>query len=581
MKFVTPLLLLFFGLFFSTLSAQVSGPDFRCILNDTLVWTNTPIGCGPFEATEIYVATNFDGPYTLLAELTDSNTDRFFDSNPGGQLRFYFLRYRFNCPGQTANNSDTLDNRIPLPPSATWVSVEDNNAVIHWTASNSPEVNGYLIYRREPQGLMFIGQVSGAETLSFIDNNFSMGGANSESYRVTSIDDCGNNSLFGPEVTTAQFSISGGDGCTSSITLTPEGEEMAAATLPYVGWNLFVSINGGPFELQENAGPSVEDFIYNEANDGETLCFYAEGLLQGEENRVVRTPIACQDVNITQPVRTFPLFGAGFDASGNLIHDFGWDETAETATLVAQLTDVNGVLSTITLPHNVLTGPEATASISPNDLPSLEPFSMSLRAEDVCANVVITNTVTPVFLTGQISQSGSNNLSWTAFANELTEDVNYSLVRRGLDGSRMVVYTGLEQSFTDEVGVIDPNLAQSCYQIETTVRFADGSERIYLSREICLEQQPTVYLPNVFSPVANSLENRTFCPGFSRRPTGLYQLDIYDRWGGRVFTTQDPLDCWDGSWRGQAANTGVYLYVLRMEQGGQVIEEKGDVTLLW
>ncbi|MEL6274606.1 MAG: gliding motility-associated C-terminal domain-containing protein [Bacteroidota bacterium] len=580
MKLVTPLLFLFVGLLPNLLGAQIGSPDFRCILNDTLVWTNMPVGCGPFEATEVYVATTPDGPYTLLAELTDITTERYFDVNPGGELRFYFLRYRFDCPGQTASNSDTLDNRIPLPPSATWVSVEDNTVVVHWTPSSSPEVSGYLIYRREPQGLIVIGQVSGAGTVTYVDNSFSEQ-PDAESYRVTSIDDCGNNSLFGPEVTTAQLDIAGGNGCTSSITLIPEGEEMAAATLPYVSWNLFVTVNNNIFEIYENAGPAVDSFVYDEANNGEIICFYAEGQLQGEPDRLVRTPIACSIVDITQPVRAFPLFGAGFDLNGNLVHDFGWDATAETSLLEAQVTDANGVLSVINLPFMGLVGPEATGILPFNDLPALEPFSLSLRAEDVCGNVVITNTVFPVFLNGQVNQPGSNSLNWSLFSNELTDEITYNLIRRGLDGTRTIIYSGTETSFIDDVGVADPNLAQSCYQVETTVIFPDGDQRIYLSQERCLEQQPMVYLPNVFSPVAESFENQEFCPGFSRRPTGDYQLDIYDRWGGRVFTTQDPLRCWDGTWRGQPANTGVYLYVLRMEQGNRVIEEKGDVTLLW
>ncbi|NJO87457.1 MAG: hypothetical protein HC821_05730, partial [Lewinella sp.] len=107
----------FFWVLATVLLAQVTPPRLLCISNDTVVWENTPLSCGSFLATQIYTGASQNGPFTELAVLTDPGQNRFHHPNPTGALRFYYLQYRFDCPGQLVRSSDTLDNRIPLPPS--------------------------------------------------------------------------------------------------------------------------------------------------------------------------------------------------------------------------------------------------------------------------------------------------------------------------------------------------------------------------------------------------------------------------------------------------------------------------------
>lgn len=572
---------LFFCLLFGLLNvqfihAQVTPPLLQCINNDTLNWANTPITCGPFLATQVYMAETPAGPYTEIATITDPVIDQYFDSNPTGQLRYYYLQYRYDCPGNPVLTSDTLDNRIPNRPNSTWVSVEGNNVVINWTASTSIQTSGYRIYR---VGLTeeVIGQVSGAQTTTFTDNSFS-NPPPPTTYYVQAIDDCDNSSLLGEEVTTPSLILSGGSSCASVINLTADAAA-ASSPLPYFSWELFVSVDGGPFGSVGMFGGGTTNFTYDQANDGEELCFYAEGEVQGQLGRPVRTTVACVNVAITQPVRLFSLFGAGFDATGNLTVDFEWDANAAVTSTVATLVNVNSEAMTTDLPFNSFMDPEATTSVPAANLPN-GTFSLSLRADDACDNVVVTNSVSPVFLSNAPAATGTNALVWTPFANGLMSSVSYALVRTAIDGTQETVYSGTETTFSDRVGTNDANLALACYQVVARVTFPDGSMRSYNSLTVCQEQVPLVYLPNVFSLSATNVENREFCPGFSLVPSGDYRLDIYDRWGGHRFSSDEPSNCWDGTSNGRLAETGVYLYVLRMDIGGQQLEKVGEVVFL-
>jgi gliding motility-associated-like protein len=82
-------------------------------------------------------------------------------------------------------------------------------------------------------------------------------------------------------------------------------------------------------------------------------------------------------------------------------------------------------------------------------------------------------------------------------------------------------------------------------------------------------------LPNVFTPNQDN-RNESFCIIAEQRPC-VQSLQIYNRWGQRVYTTDDPSQCWRGRWQGEPAPEGVYVYQLEIANGRT---RTGTVTLL-
>lgn len=86
--------------------------------------------------------------------------------------------------------------------------------------------------------------------------------------------------------------------------------------------------------------------------------------------------------------------------------------------------------------------------------------------------------------------------------------------------------------------------------------------------------------PTAFTPNNNGL-NDTF------RPTGIsigkFHMEIYDRWGGLMFLTDDIIQGWNGIYKGQYCPVGIYVYDVTFESlsdPGSSKKAKGTFTLL-
>jgi gliding motility-associated-like protein len=89
-----------------------------------------------------------------------------------------------------------------------------------------------------------------------------------------------------------------------------------------------------------------------------------------------------------------------------------------------------------------------------------------------------------------------------------------------------------------------------------------------------------VFIPTNFSPNGKGPQvNETFCV-FSDC-VEQFKLVIHNRWGECVFETEDINTCWDGTFNGQEAQSGVYafnLYILQLN--GEVVIKTGTITLV-
>ena len=91
-------------------------------------------------------------------------------------------------------------------------------------------------------------------------------------------------------------------------------------------------------------------------------------------------------------------------------------------------------------------------------------------------------------------------------------------------------------------------------------------------------------IPSSFSPNADG-NNDTWHIDFPCPPED-FEIKIFNRWGVQVyerndFPTSDETVGWDGRFKGELLDTGVYVFLLEMEFiNGSVRRYSGDVTLL-
>ena len=94
-----------------------------------------------------------------------------------------------------------------------------------------------------------------------------------------------------------------------------------------------------------------------------------------------------------------------------------------------------------------------------------------------------------------------------------------------------------------------------------------------------------VYIPNGISPNGDGI-NDGFTLFTGPAALQIQSLKIFNRWGGLVYIGKDlppnePSLGWDGTFKGQPVNPGVFVYLAEVAFiDGEVVEYKGDVTVV-
>lgn len=69
-----------------------------------------------------------------------------------------------------------------------------------------------------------------------------------------------------------------------------------------------------------------------------------------------------------------------------------------------------------------------------------------------------------------------------------------------------------------------------------------------------------LFVPNAFTP-NNDLHNNTF-GAIDNCGVSFYSINIYDRWGKKIFTSQNINKHWDGTYKGYVVSSGLYFYTI-------------------
>lgn len=89
----------------------------------------------------------------------------------------------------------------------------------------------------------------------------------------------------------------------------------------------------------------------------------------------------------------------------------------------------------------------------------------------------------------------------------------------------------------------------------------------------------TEFVPTVFSPNGDGKNDvfRVVNMSYQR----LQEFRVFNRYGEEVFSTTDPMSGWNGTYKGEAQDAGVYHYLIRVgDPKGTPRVYKGDVTLI-
>ncbi|MFO0356070.1 MAG: gliding motility-associated C-terminal domain-containing protein [Sphingobacteriaceae bacterium] len=117
--------------------------------------------------------------------------------------------------------------------------------------------------------------------------------------------------------------------------------------------------------------------------------------------------------------------------------------------------------------------------------------------------------------------------------------------------------------------------ASSCYKVEAVNEFGCKA-----TDDVCVEVTTNynIYIPNIFTPNNDEMNDVFLVYG-----TGLsdFEMIIFDRWGEKLFTSNDQLKGWDGTYKDKLCKNDVYPYLIKYKSlDGRKHTKTGHVTIL-
>jgi gliding motility-associated-like protein len=578
------IVILFF--FVSLLNAQtVSDPCARVLVGtgqDSLIWSATP--CANFDGFIIYASPDGVSAPVPVDTIFDPLARGYRNANATETARNY--RVAIICGSVVVSISSIVSNQRPITPDLRSVSIIGGSPVLSWNPSPSPEVIGYQVYKENPYGsgnyFPYPANNQIVNGLSFTDPNNS---TLLVRYAIVAVSSC-NAGLLGEgnplDGTTGphssillQTSI---DSCSGSITLRWNDYENWRDGVDY--YIVRMIRNGG--NPQNLDSVSTGTYIYPAAQNGDALQFWIEARERNDSNNAISNRVL-MNVDVNKKMDFLYLNAVSIDATQQKpIISWRWDTDSDFGSAFLQRsTDSINWQNAQVITNNL----SQINSIIDNSADSdNQRYFYRINFTDACGGNVISNKGANILLIAKVKESFVNELSWTDFYLDMAVEDIYDLHKIiGTNDVRLISMPETESVYSDQTNVSNPAEAISCYYIEARgiVNLPGNPPRYIFSRSnlVCPEQKAVLWFPNAFVPEGKNNEFKPMA-GFGSTLDD-YSLQIYDRYGSRIFESSEIDRGWDGTVANKALPQGVYIYVARYRQSdGTSGEQKGTVLLI-
>ncbi|MFN0276947.1 MAG: gliding motility-associated C-terminal domain-containing protein [Chitinophagales bacterium] len=246
--------------------------------------------------------------------------------------------------------------------------------------------------------------------------------------------------------------------------------------------------------------------------------------------------------------KEIPTGSGNFLAIDTTLDQFYTDDSLANGTEVCYKIESIGQYTASSLPADILINFSQIKCETPIDVEA--PCAPVLTISNVCESDEIVIDVSEL----------KNDLSWTNPNNSCAEDViKYYIYYSPTFNEPLLlldsIVTGAEDTMYSHVNL--QSLA-GCYAVVAVDSFNNASQQ---SAIVCVDNCSNYNLPNVFTPNADGA-NDLYTPILPYLFIDHVDMQIFNRWGGLVFKTSDPMLNWDGKDinTGKELKEGVYYY---------------------
>jgi gliding motility-associated-like protein len=454
-----------------------------------------------------------------------------------------------------------------------------------WQPNPSADTEGYYIIKPLGGGMFQI-----IDTVFGINNTYyqyALSSANSvsEKYAIAAFDSCRNyvNNQF--DIHQTVYLTLKDDDCEKSIKL---------------NWNKYSGFKQGATLYQiyesENAAPyvlltSTNDTFYTRigANDGSTYQYFIKAV----DNNGLGTFTSMS--NIEEIIPQFPN-------APQFLYLYYATVADSFETKIVALVDTSADIKEYKLwralkengPYEVIqvlnAGSNTALSVMFSDTDvntKYQSYFYKVSAVDVCGEEQIESNIGKTILLELYGDVSAEKISitWSEYE-KWDASVKAYNIYRGVDSyvetTPIATVNASVHHFTDDISEYLKGQGRICYVVEAVEN--DASYGVFPSANsrsnmVCVLVAPIFYIPNAFVPGGDY--NPIFKPSIIFSDYSKYNMIIYNRWGQKVFETNDIQQGWDGTFNGSVVEGGVYVYTLYLgTKNGIYHHRKGSVTVL-
>lgn len=468
-------------------------------------------------------------------------------------------------------------------------------AELSWQPSASGDVVDYYVLQLDMATMLYdiVDTVPVGAPMPWINLN-SNASTGPEVYKVISIDSCGNQSddLIVDRHKTMHLK-NYLDKCTATNSLT---------WTSYEGFNvneyrLMVTVedpsgNLSPPVLLNSQASNDTTYVHSGLQNGYTYCYFVRAVDTVNDVSAISNRICFQaDV----PNKSRLLYLANVSVNGGSIETFTFlDGTADVVSYDIERADNPlgpfisiGSIPKPAAPPYVIEYADFSASFEAKN------YWYRISALDSCGARDTVSNVSRSILLHVKNQSGlSNRLKWNPYTEYAGEVGSYDIWRSDNPDYGFTRIASVPGTDTVYLDFFEDQASQSsgrfCYYVEATeannpLNFvgSDGLPFRSKSNIACTVVKARFFMPSAFNPASDNPTNTLYGPSQVFSQTESYRFYIVNRWGEIVFDTSDPNEKWDGTYNGEDAPSGVYLYYIKYQSLEEVPnEQRGNFNLI-
>lgn len=535
------------------------------------------VGCPPLLVA--FTDNSFsDTTLTYYWEFGDGNTSTLPNpshvyNTPGTYIVQLIITNAIGC-------SDTIIGQvIEVYPDFTAVPVDIYSVTVlnnfadslSWVAYPDAGFSHYVIYREMPSGS---GNFTPIDSIyNRLDTTYRENGLNTRStvycYKLVGVDVCGNRSSL------AQAQKH----CTMDVEAQAAIEAVDVTWTPYIGFDsvrqyeIYRVTNYNPAQAVLLANVNGTTHSYRDSNlvCGLKYCYRIKAIEAGGYSQV-----SWSDTSCAMPV--FPNFfsmetvHATVEQDRDILVEWLPPPFAGAVELYLEKSQDNANWNVIqTLPPTTLSYVDQAVDVHGQS------YYYRVSALDSCGSKSqLGNHARSILLTASL-QGNTPYLSWNP----------YSEWAVGVDHYVIEVYNEATMSW-DQVAIVPGNqtqyldrstdLGQAVYCYRVQAEELGGNESFSLSNEDCVPVGPVLFAPSAFTPNGDGLNDIFHLTGSYIRT---FRLILFNRWGVKIFESNDLSAGWDGTYKGKQVQEGVYVWrAWAVGEDGTEFEKVGSVTLI-